>query len=156
MNTLRGAGRITIGGGLRPFHVGTNQTAIFCQLQGLDYDDYNRLLLEVVGNASLKQQAKTKGEAFVAKGRKELTAAEHRDFLFSSLVAGAENEGQPIDFTPRDVGNWLDEADANEAARPFLMQVKLMAERLQRLQPGNLPALPPTKKGKQGRPKKTK
>lgn len=131
---------MTIGGGLRPFHVGTNQTAIFCELRGEGYDlqDYNDLLVSIVGNTARANEASKTGEAYIAQGRKEMTPAEHRDFIFSALVAGAQRERQPVDFTKEDVGDWLDEADAIEAAKPLLMQIQLMADRMTRQ--GNAPA----------------
>lgn len=131
---------MTIGGALRPFHVGTNQTAIFCELRGEGYDlqDYNSLLVAIVGNQVLASEAEKKGEKHVVQGRKEMTPAEHRDFIYSALVAGAQRERQPVDFTKEDVGDWMDEADAQEATKPLTMQIQLMADRMTRQ--GNAPA----------------
>lgn len=156
MNTLRGTGQINIGGGLRPFHVGTNQTAIFTELLGIDLQDYNVLLTDIIGNAARAAQAKASGEPFTPVGRKEMTGAEHRAFLYASLVAGAQSNGLSVDFSPEMVGNWMDEAEAEEASKPFLMQVKLMADRLARTS-GNVPAPPLTvRRGGKSKPKKKK
>lgn len=78
---------ITIGGQARPFHVGTNQGDIFCKLQGLTLAQYAATFTDV-SNLGLGAQ---------------------RDFLYSALRAGAERQGQPVNFTALEVGDWLDE-----------------------------------------------
>lgn len=153
MNTLRGTGQLEMGGALRPFHVGTNQTAIFCELQKIDLQDYNDLLVSIVRNQALKARAQEAGEPFTPEGRKEMTPSEHRDFLYSALAAGAQNERLAVDFTSNDVGNWLDEADQKEATKPVLMQIQLMADRLQRGQPGGNVVAQPEKPKRASKPK---
>lgn len=127
MNTLRGYGQLTLGGQLRPFHVGTNQTAIFCDLRKMDLADYNDMF------ASLLPTLGEGGETIPAK-RRMLSPAENRDFIYSALAAGAQNEQQLVDFTAEQVGNWLDgdEEDGAEAAKPLLMHIDLMRQRLDR------------------------
>lgn len=148
MNTLIGDGRLEIGGQLRPYYIGTYQTAIFCELQaeGFDLQDYNQLLLEVALNQHNQSKAAREGVAYAPSGRKALTAAENRDFLYSALVAGAKRERLPVDFDADQVGFWIDEAAAEEAAKPFATHYRLLFQRLERQQgqPGNVPAPPLT------------
>lgn len=125
MNTLRGYGQLVLGGITRPFHVGTNQTAIFCDLRKMDLMDYNDMF------TSLMPTVAESGEVLPPK-RRYLSPAENRDFLYSSLAAGAQNERLPVDFTPEEVGNWLDapDEDSAEIAKPLQMHIRLMQQRL--------------------------
>ena len=144
MNTIIGDGRLEMGGQLRPYYIGTRQTALFCELQGAGFDlqDYDRLLLEVGINQHLAAKAAAEGTAFTPTGRKALTPAENRDFLYSALFAGAKREDLPRDFTADDVADWIDAADLNEVMKPFVTQYGLLAQQLERIQnrPGNAPA----------------
>lgn len=133
-----------IGGAERPYYIGTRQTAIFCELQGESYDlqDYNNLLGQVLGNQVAAAQAQEKNEKHIPVGRKELTAGEVRDFVYSALVAGAGRAELPVDFTPNNVADWIDEADAAEVMKPVVRHIGLLGQRLERQasRPGNVPA----------------
>lgn len=146
-----------MGGASRPYYIGTRQTAIFCELQGPEYDlqDYNTLLAQIFGNTFARQQATARGEAFVPTGRKELTPSEARDFCYSALAAGARKSGMEVDFDPDDVADWIDEAPAGEVLKPVLTHLALMGQRLERQKArpatvGNGPA-PTLKKSRGGR-----
>lgn len=80
---------ILIGGQARVFHVGTNMGAIFCDLQHLTLAQYGNLFANI----------------------NELGMSGRRDFLYAALRAGAERLGQVADFTPADVGDWMDAPD---------------------------------------------
>jgi hypothetical protein len=151
MNTIIGDGMMNIGGALRPFYIGTRQTALFCELQkeGFDLQDYNKLFMEVGLNQFYKTEAVGKGEAYTPTGRKALTPTENSQFLYSALHAGAKREGLPIDFDVDTVSDWIDEAEAsgdeqalNEAAKPLLTHYQLLTQRINRQasRPGNAPA----------------
>ncbi len=137
MNTLRGYGQMTIGGQTRPFHVGTNQTAIFCDLRKMDLADYNDMF------GSLLPSVDESG-ALVPPKRRHLSPGENRDFLYSSLAAGAQNDRRPVDFTAEEVGNWLDDDSetGEEVAKPLAMHLELMQQRIERqlARLGNAPA----------------
>ncbi|MBC6988933.1 hypothetical protein [Hymenobacter sp. BT491] len=128
MNTLRGTGTINLGGAVRPFHVGTNQTRIYCELHDLSLEQYN----EQMGVDALQKGLKL-GAAI--------------DFLYSALASGAQNNGLPIDFDPTTVGQWMDEAEESpeqlqEIGKPVAMYIELIKERANRYlaQRGNAPA----------------
>jgi hypothetical protein len=145
MNTIIGDGTMLIGGAQRPYYIGTRQTAVFCELQGGDYDlqDYNKLFGEVFSNSFQAQQAKDAGEKFTPTGRKELKPGEVRDFVYSALQAGAKREGYAVDFDADTVADWIDQAEADEVMKPVMTHLALLGQRIQRQQtrPGNVPAL---------------
>ena len=153
MNTIIGDGTMQIGGAERPYYIGTRQTAVFCELQGEGYDlqDYNDLLGQVLGNQVAAAQAKEKGGKHKPVGRKELTAGEVRDFVYSALVAGAGRKQLPVDFTADDVADWIDEAEPEEVMKPIQRHIGLLAQRMERqaARPGNAPA-PKSVKPKRG------
>lgn len=151
MNTIIGDGTMQIGGALRPYYIGTRQTAIFCELQGEGFDlqDYQKLFLEVGINQFYAKEARGKGEAFTPTGRKALTPTENAQFLYSALYAGAKREGLPIDFDVDTVADWIDEAEQSadetavaEAAKPFTTHYGLITQRMARqaARPGNAQA----------------
>lgn len=144
MNTIIGDGTMQVGGALRPYYIGTRQTAIFCELQkeGYDLQDYNALLGQILGNQVAAQQAAATGAAFKPEGRKELTPSELRDFVYSALAAGTKREGHAVDFDADTVGDWIDEAQPEEIMKPLTTHIQLLAQRLHRQagRPGNAPA----------------
>jgi len=151
MNTIIGDGTMQIGGALRPFYIGTRQTALFCEMQGEGFDlqDYNKLFMEVGLNQFYGKEAREKGEAYTPTGRKALTPTENSQFIYSALVAGAKRENQPINFDVDTVSDWIDEAEAAgndellaEAAKPLATHYRLLTLRLERqaARPGNAPA----------------
>lgn len=151
MNTIIGDGQMQIGGALRPFYIGTRQTALFCEMQGEGFDlqDYNKLFMEVGLNQFYGKEARDKGETYTATGRKALTPTENSQFLYSALVAGAKREGLLVDFDVDTVSDWIDEAEASgdeqalvEAAKPLATHYRLLTLRMERqaARPGNAPA----------------
>lgn len=165
MNTIIGSGEMQIGGALRPYYIGTRQTAIFCELQeeGFDLQDYQQLFLEVGLNQFYAKEAREKGQAYTPSGRKALTPTENSQFLYSALYAGAKREGLPVDFDVDKVADWIDEAENSEnpaslqeAAKPLATHYQLITQRMARqaTRPGNAPA--PTPKASRGGKSKAK
>ena len=106
-----GYGAMQIGGQERPFQVGTNQGDIFQRLRHVSLKDYSALF----SPAALQAEA--------------LTGGDLRDFVYSALVAGYENDGLPVDFSHLDVGNWIDDAPLEHGGEV----VKPLTEMLQQL-----------------------
>ena len=106
-----GYGAMQIGGQERPFQVGTNQGDIFQRLRHVSLKDYSALF----SPAALQAEA--------------LTGGDLRDFVYSALVAGYENDGLPVDFSHLDVGNWIDDAPLENGGEV----VKPLTEMLQQL-----------------------
>ena len=106
-----GYGTMQIGGQERPFQVGTNQGDIFQRLRHVSLKDYGALF----SPAALQAEA--------------LTGGDLRDFVYSALVAGYQNDGLPVDFSHLDVGNWIDDAPFEENGEV----VKPLTEMLQQL-----------------------
>jgi hypothetical protein len=140
-NTITGEQTMQIGGAERPFHIGTLQTAIFCELApaGFDLQDYHQLFTQIGVNQFYAQQAREKGEPFTPTGRKALTPTENAHFLYSALAAGLRREKQPVSFSVDDVMGWIDdiensedEAALQEAAKPFAVHYALLTQKLDR------------------------
>lgn len=140
-----------LGDKLRPYYIGTRQTAVFCELQGEGFDlqDYQKLFMEVGVNQFYAAAAREKNEPFTPAGRKALTPTENSQFLYSALYAGAKREGLPIDFDVDTVSDWIDAAESSEdpsalqeAGKPFATHYQLLTQRLNRqaARPGNAPA----------------
>lgn len=87
---------IEMGGQVRPLKFGTNATAIFCELHDLALADV--------------------GEAF-----KKLTMTQLRDLIYGCAASGhrLRIKTEP-DFTPFDVGDWLDEEGVFEQCVEFI------------------------------------
>lgn len=108
-----GYGTMQIGGQERPFQVGTNQADVFQRLRHVSLKEYG----ETFGLEALQQQLLTSGDI--------------RDFNYSALVAGYENDGQRVDFTPANVGNWIDDAPM-EASAEIMKPLTEMVGQIQR------------------------
>ena len=116
-----GYGLMQIGGQERPFQIGTNQGDVFQRLRHVSLKDYGMLF----SPAALQAEA--------------LTGGDLRDFVYSALVAGYENDGARVDFSHLDVGNWIDDApfeDSGEVVKPLtemlqqlIRKAELAAER---------------------------
>ena len=134
-----GYGSMQFGGQDRPFQVGTNQGDIFCRLPHRRGDDGKPMSLvafsELFGIHSLQAQS--------------LTGGDLRDFVFSALAAGYENDGLRVDFTPQNVGNWIDEPDtvAEEVTKPITAMLEQMVRRAEHAaqRAKNAPAPTPAK-----------
>ena len=106
-----GYGTMQIGGQERPFQIGTNQGDVFQRLRHVSLKDYGAMF----SPAALQAEA--------------LTGGDLRDFVYSALVAGYENDGLRVDFSHLDVGNWIDDAPLEESGEV----VKPLTEMLQQL-----------------------
>lgn len=119
-----GYGLMQLGGQERPFHVGLEQAEIFSRLanrldpatgRGMSISAYNNLFsLDVLRENKLE-------------------AGDLRDFVFSALASGAIEDGLPVDFTPRMVSQWIDDADdPTQPARPLLEMLAQAQQRWER------------------------
>lgn len=126
-----GYGTMQIGGQERPFQVGTNQADLFQRLRHVSLKEYGELFsLDV-----LRQQSYTSGDL--------------RDFVYSALAAGYENDGLRIDFTPANVGNWIDDAgldETGEVVKPLLEMVAQVQRRIEQARERAKNAQPPAPK----------
>lgn len=96
MQAYAGTTYIELGGQDRPLKFGTNQTAKFCELRGIDLNTYGSLL---------------------SSGLEDMSVI--RDLIFSALWAGAKSEKKPTDFDSFDVGDWMDEAGLEAVMSKF-------------------------------------
>lgn len=138
MNSTKpnGYGTLTLGESTYPFHVGLNQSEVYCDLRKVSLKEYN----EAFAPQRLQEQ--------------KLSAGELRDFVYSSLVAGAQVDGLEVDFTNLDVGNWIDEElDATEVTKPLNEMLNQLVRRAtrqaERLKNAEAPQAGPAKKAKQ-------
>jgi hypothetical protein len=117
-----GYGTMEIGEAERPFHVGTNQGELFCLLPNRQREDGRPMALG------------TYGELFSPQSLSEatLSGGDVRDFVYSALASGCEIDGLPVDFTPTEVGYWIDDAEASEVSKPFKEMLAQVVKRYQR------------------------
>lgn len=119
-----GYGTMHLGGQERPFHVGFEQGAIFCKLR-------NRLNPEDGTPMSLKAY----GDLFnpLTKPQERLSGEDIRDFVYSALKSGAEEDGLPVDYSARMVSQWIDQSDdPQQAAKPLEEMYRQMTARVER------------------------
>ena len=118
-----GYGQMQIGGQQRPFLVGFEQADIFCRLPArrnaesggpMTLADYNGLF------------------NITALRENKLLPADAYDFIYSALASGAAEDDLYIDYTPRIVGQWLSEAEDEEASKPLLEMVAQTIRRFER------------------------
>lgn len=118
-----GYGLMQFGGQERPFQVGPNQGIIFSELQHRRGEDGRPMSLkaygELFGLDSLREQ--------------RLAQKDLRDFIYSALAAGYEEDGLTVDFTPQKVGNWLGDpaTDPDEAGKPIGEMLNQMRKRVE-------------------------
>ena len=86
---MNGYTEIAIGGKSRPVKFGVNQTSEFCKLRGIGAGEYFAFL---------------KDKFVGAKG----DGGEFRDLLWSALKDGARLKKLEFEYTPEDVGDWMD------------------------------------------------
>jgi len=98
---IRGTAEIFIGGKKRPIKYGTNSTAILCEIRGITLKDMTNMFSE--------QKIKDN----------EITGGEVRDLVFAGLTSGAYSKGEEPDFNRYQVGDWIDEMDADELIKAF-------------------------------------
>ena len=91
---------MNIGKENRPVKFGINQSIIFCKLRGITISKMSDVIDNIVKN--------------------EVDGSEVRDFLYSALKDGARKEKQTFDFTPEDVGDWMEDVDLEELESFFL------------------------------------
>lgn len=136
-----GYGTMQIGGQERPFHVGLNQGGIFQQLHHRKGEDGHAMSLKAYGELFSPPRL----------ARNELSADDARDFVYSALASGYQVDGLRVDFTPMSVGFWIDEADAEEIAKPFTEMLAQLTRRMQQQQERAGNAEAPTTKTAAGR-----
>lgn len=117
-----GYGTMQIGGQERPFHVGINQGEIFAELPHRRGEDGRPLSLRAYGELFSLDRLK----------ENDLTGADLRDFVYSALASGYAVDGARLDFNHVQVGHWLDDADADEAAKPLKEMVAQFVKRAER------------------------
>ena len=83
MNAFRGSTQVEMGGKARVLKFGTNATALFCQMHKCGLGDF----------ATMFSPSK-------------ISPAYYRDLIYCALVSGTK---EAIDFTPQDVGDWIDD-----------------------------------------------
>ena len=130
-----GYGTMQLGDQDRPFQVGTNQADIFCNLQHRKADGRALPLLDYY-------------QLFGSTDT--LLGAPLRDFVFSALVAGYQNDGHRVDFTHLDVGNWIDEGDDEEVAKPLNVMLEQIHRKVDRAAERTKNTAPPTRKAAKG------
>lgn len=129
-----GYGTAFLGAAERGFHVGYNQGGIFCRLP-------HRL-----DNEGHPLSLKAYGELFSLDNIKNLALSvdDVRDFVYSALASGCQLDKLPLDFTPEDVGFWLDEAPEEEPAKIFKAMgeqtVRRFQQQLERAKNAQAPA----------------
>lgn len=115
-----GYGTMHIGGQERPFHVGLNQGGIFQQLHHRKGEDGHAMSLKAYGELFSPQRLSLN----------LLSADDARDFIYSALASGYQVDGLRVDYTPFQVGFWLDDAEADEAAKPFNEMLTQLKKRI--------------------------
>jgi len=118
----------------RPFHIGTNQGEIFCRLPERRDAEGRPMSLQAYGALFGLDALRTLS----------FSIGDLRDFVYSALASGAEIDGLPLDFTPAQVGYWLDEADELEAAKPMRELIRQFQVRYERQQERSKNAAAPT------------
>lgn len=144
-----GYGTIDIGGSLRGFHVGTAQAEIFSSMDARRDAEGRPMSLQAYSDLFELDALRTLSFGI----------GDFRDFVYSALVSGAQIDGLEVDFTHKDVGFWLDEADNAEAAKPMRELVRQYKVRYDRQQERakNAPApTPATKAGPKPKPRTSK
>ena len=115
-----GYGTMQIGGQERPYQVGTNQGDVFCRLHHRKDDT----------GAPLSLKAYSELFSPARLGKQQLTGGDLRDFIYSALAAGYDNDGLRVDFSAFDVGNWLDDADDDkELVKPLQTMLAQLVRR---------------------------
>ena len=90
---------INIGGKKRLLKLGTNSTAIFCDMYNIPLAEFDTYL-------------------------QNPTMAHYRDLVYSCLKDGARKKGEEFTASPETVGDWLDEDGKMEAVMEFLGSIK--------------------------------
>lgn len=129
-----GYGLMDVGNGLRPYHVGFNQSEIFAALPHRRGED--GLPLSVKGYGELFSPARLQAN--------QLSAADVRDFVYSALASGAAVDNLPADFSHTEVGYWVDDADVEEVMKPLREMVAQITKRIERAAERAKNALAPT------------
>lgn len=96
MNAIKGESQIEIGGKVRSLKFGTNATALFCELHKIGLGGFATLF-----------------------SAENLTPAHYRDLIYCALVSGARKNKEAVDFSPEDVGDWIDDLTEAQLASIF-------------------------------------
>ena len=84
--------KITIGGEEFPIKFGLNQTIVYCELRNISVNDYQKQISNIQNG----------------------TGGELRDLIWSALKDGARYAKTKFDYTPYDVGDWIEELTEEE------------------------------------------
>jgi hypothetical protein len=144
-NKPSGYGTMQIGGvENRPFHIGIQQGELFCRMPERRDAEGRPMSLQAYG------------ELFGLEALRTLSFSigDLRDFVYSALVSGAEVDGLPFDYSPAQVGYWLDEADDLEASKPMRELVRQFQVRFERQQERSKNGTAPLPKTEAGAKKK--
>ena len=96
MNAFRGETSVEMGGKARVLKFGTNATALFCQLHSIGLGDF---------------------ASYFSPER--MTPAHYRDLIYCALASGARKNKEALDFSPEDVGDWIDDLSEEQLAGIF-------------------------------------
>jgi hypothetical protein len=94
---IKAEGSIHIGGAERRLKLGTNATSEYCRMNDVSLSEF--------------------GDRF-----QRLQPGDIRDLTYCALWAGA---GGSVDFTPFDVGNWMDEDGVSESVIAFFNSIEV-------------------------------
>ncbi|GAA4299389.1 hypothetical protein [Nibribacter koreensis] len=94
MGFLRNLGTVVLLGKEYPVKFGTNQAAIYCDLQKCNLAGYHKMLASI--------------------GAQEVQGSEFRDFIYSALKDGARASKKDFDLTPEDVADLMDAVGQDE------------------------------------------
>jgi len=119
LNSFRGFKEFEIGGAVRPFHIGTNQTRIWCEAKAARL--YKRARTEEAREKysdPLEPSDYTDTFLFMdtdpkknEKFKKAFSGENWQLLVYSCLVAGHELQRMVVDFEPVHVAAWLDEPE---------------------------------------------
>ena len=92
---------MVIGGEQRPYHWGTLQSKIFCQVRQVELADYQQAVAALTGANGLAD------------------AVLLVDLVYSALAAGAELHDKPFPYTNNKVSFWVDTVAPEEIKKFF-------------------------------------
>jgi len=95
--------QIQIGGKKRLMKMGTNSTAIFCEMHNIPLADFQSHF-------------------------ENMGMLQFRDLVYACLKDGARKEGKDFNVSPDDVGDWLDEDGVTEAVMDFMNSINAPSE----------------------------
>ena len=88
---------INIGGEDRPIKFGINQSILYCELRDISITEMSKDMEKFINGSG----------------------AELRDFMWSALKDGARKEKIDFDYTPEDIGDWMEDMSEEEMEKFF-------------------------------------